>query len=408
MTDFVSHPNVSVVTAILPQQITGQVIEEVFAAGDRSALLINARGTLVRDRWYQALLPVMSPEKEYVQILVPDREVPRILEAIVDAGQLYLPGTGAVFAVPCDELACSEDFSLWATSAWESDDYNASRNFRENLTAIFCIVQTDQTDAISRAAMSVGAHGPVIYYCEGRGLRDRLGWLRITKKNDKEVIVVIVDNADAVAVTEAMIDAGDIDLPGRGFLYRMPVQMGVINIGSHFGRRRHAASMQQIVAAIDEIKGSSSWRDERVEQLVGTGKSAGLNLFGKVKQRSYLSGQCSLSCIVGRKHADVIVSAAMAGGAPGANVSYAKLIEAESSATRHGVRLNRERALVRTILPETRLETLVWSIKAACAEHGISEVCLYSQPVTRAITYVPDESNEPQPARFSYRGVSSR
>ena len=64
MSDFVDHHNVSVVTAILPQHGTNRVIEQVFAAGDRNTLLINARGTLVRDRWYQALLPVMSPENE--------------------------------------------------------------------------------------------------------------------------------------------------------------------------------------------------------------------------------------------------------------------------------------------------------------------------------------------------------
>lgn len=390
MAALTSHKNVSVVTAILPQYVANHVIEQVFAAGERNTLLINARGTLVRERWYQALLPVMSPEKEYLQFLVPDPEVTHVIEAIVDAGDLHLPGAGAVFSVPCDDFACSDDFALWSSSSWERDSFNASRNFRENLTAIFCIVRNDDTEQISRAAMAAGAHGPIVFYCEGRGLRDRLGWLRITKRDNKEVMVVVVDNADAVAVTEAMIDAGDIDLPGRGFLYRMPVQAGVINIGSTFGRRRHAANTQQIIAAIDALQGSTEWRDQRVNELVGTGKSAGLNLFGKVKERTYLSGQCILSCIVGRKHAEAIVSAALSGGAPGANVSYAKLIEAESTANKRGIRFNRERAIVRVVLAESRLGDVVEAIEAACAALEISEICRYSQPVTRAITYMPD------------------
>jgi nitrogen regulatory protein PII len=306
---------------------------------------------------------------------------------------LHLPGAGAVFVVPCDEFNCSADFSLWATSSWERDSFNASSNFRENLTAIFCIVRPTQTERVSRAAMAAGSHGPVVYYCAGRGLRDRLGWLRITKTNDKEVMVVIVDNADAVAVTEAMIEAGDIDLPGHGFLFRMPVQMGVINIGSTFGRRRHAANVQQIIAAIDDLQGSSAWRDQRVNQLVGTGKSAGLNLFGKVKERAYLSGQCILSCIVARKHADTIVSAALAGGAPGAHVSFGKLIEAESTANKRGVRFNRERAVVRVVLAESSLRTVVSSIEASWLAHEIGEICVYNQPVTRAITYIPDAAS---------------
>ncbi|MEQ8662800.1 MAG: P-II family nitrogen regulator, partial [Gammaproteobacteria bacterium] len=371
----------------------GAVIEAVFAAGDRNSLVINARGTLMRDRWYQALLPVISPEKEFLQFLVPDREVTHIIEAIVTAGELHLPGSGAVFAVPCLQLACSEDFALWSNASWESDPLDLSRNLRENLTAIYCIVQPDQTDQVARAAMNAGAHGPVVYYCEGRGLRDRLGWLRITKKTVKEMLLVIVDNADAVVVTEAMIDAGDIDMPGRGFLFRVPIQTGLVNIGSTFGNQRYAANMQQIIAAIDEIKGSAQWRDQRVNQLIGTGKSAGLNLFGKVRERCYLSGQCLLSTIVGRKHAELVVDAALAGGAPGANFSFAKLIEADNQAGPRGVRLNRERAIVRVILPETRLTSVVLAIEAACADHAIGEVCLYSQPVTRAITYVPEPEN---------------
>lgn len=392
---FVSHNNVSVVTAILPPQLAAGAVEAIFRLGDMSALLVNARGTLMRERWYQALLPMVSPEKEYLQFLVPDREVDRVIETVVSLGSLHLPGAGAVFAVPCDELACSPDYHLWSDSSWETDTYNASTNFRENLTAIFCIVQTDQTDQISRAAMSAGAHGPVVYFCEGRGLRDRLGWLRITKKNDKEVVVVIVDNADAVAVTEAMVDAGDIDLPGRGFLYRLPVQKGVINIGSTFGRYKYAANMQQIIAAIDQLHGSTQWRDQRVNELIGTGKSAGLGLFGKVRPRAYLAEQCALTCIVGRKHADLVVDAALEGGAPGANVTYARMIEAESRATKRGIRFNRERAIVRAILPEDRLTNVVLHIQAACSAAEIGDVCLYSQPVTRAITYIADTGARP-------------
>ena len=217
---FVSNNNVSLVTAILPQDIANRVIDAVFQQGERKALIINARGTLMRERWYQALIPMVSPEREFIQFLVPDLEVDRFMRGIVTTANLHLPGAGAVFAVPCDEVVHTADYELWARSDWESDTFDASKVLKENLTAIFCIVQKGGTEAVSRAAMQAGAHGPIVFYCEGSGLRDRLGWLRITKNNEKEVLVAIVDNADAIAVTEAMVDAGDIDLPGRGSLPR--------------------------------------------------------------------------------------------------------------------------------------------------------------------------------------------
>ncbi len=387
---FLSNKNVSVINAILPQHIANQVVDDVFQQGERSALIINARGTLMRERWYQALIPMVSPEREFVQFLVPDAEVDHLMEAIVATGDLHLPGAGAVFAVPCDDVVHSEDFLLWSGTSWESDSFNASTVLKENLTAIFCIVQKDQTESVSRAAMQAGAHGPIVFYCEGHGLRDRLGWLRITRQREKEVVIVIVDNADAIAVTEAMVDAGDIDLPGRGFLYRMPVQKGVVNIGSTFGRRRHAANIQQIITAIDELKGSSTWRDQRVNELIGTGQSAGLTLFGKVRERRYLKNQCSLNCIVGRKDFEPLVEAALRAGAPGANVSFAKFFEFDNRATAAGVRYHRERGIIRIILPEDRRRTVLETLQETCTENDITGVCMYSTPVTRAITYIAD------------------
>ncbi|MDA0823987.1 MAG: hypothetical protein O3C28_16435 [Proteobacteria bacterium] len=390
---FISNKNVSLLTAILPQHTSNQVIEDVFEKGERNALIFNARGTLMRNKWYRALIPMIAPEREYIQFLVPDTEVDPLMEAIVASANLHLPGAGAVFAVPCDDVVHTEDFLLWSGTAWETDTFNASAVLKENLTAIICIVQKDQTEAISRAAMRAGAHGPVVFYCEGRGLRDRLGWLKITKKRDKEVIVMIVDNADAISVTEAIVDAGDIDLPGRGFLFRMPVQKGLINIGSTIGRQRHAANMQQIIAAIDDIKGGSEWRDQRVHELIGTGQSAGINFFGNVRERVYLRNQCSLNSVVGRKDFEFLVDVGLQAGAPGANFSFAKFFEVDNRATTAGVRYHRERCVIRFILSEDKLNSVMESIQAACIDSQITEVCLFSTPVTRAITYIAETDN---------------
>ncbi|MGB1884806.1 MAG: hypothetical protein ACPHUF_12935, partial [Gammaproteobacteria bacterium] len=106
MSKRLNYKNFAVVTAILPQYNANDVIDAVLAAGESSALLLNARGTLVRERWYQAFLPVMSPEKEYLQFLVPESEIEHFVHVIVSAGDLHLPGAGAVFAVPCDDLVC--------------------------------------------------------------------------------------------------------------------------------------------------------------------------------------------------------------------------------------------------------------------------------------------------------------
>lgn len=404
MSAFLRRDNMSVVSAILPPWTATRVIDDLFELGEHNALLLNARGTLVRDRWYQNFLPVISPELDYLDFLVPDTQVERIMDAIAVSGSLHRPGSGAVFTVPCDQVEYGPKFDMWTDVESGLSGYDASDFLKENLTAIFCIAQPEHVPAISRAAMQAGAHGPVVFYCEGRGLRDRLGWLRITKKTTKEVIVVVVDNVDKIAVTEAMVEAGRLDLPGRGFLFRMPVRQGLINLPKTVGNRGHAANMQQIIAAIDSLKGSTDWRAQSVVELGAAGKSAGMAVFGRLKKREWLVDQACLGCIVARKHAETVLDVIRAAGAPGANVSYAKFIEAEGRTTKSGTRLNRESGFIRSILSKSMYDHVKAAVQAACLKEGIEDICIFALPVTRAITYMP--STEPnQEVTRTYRGV---
>ena len=405
MSEFLRRDNMSVVSAILPPAVATNVIEDLFKMGEHNALLLNARGTLIRDRWYQSFLPVISPELDYLELLVPDPQVDRIIETIAISGNLHRPGAGAVFSVPCVELEYGSDFDIWTGAESDGSDNDLSNDLKENMTAIFCIAQPENVEAISRAAMQAGAHGPVIFYCEGRGLRDRLGWLKITKKATKEVLVAVVDNVDKIAVTEAMIEAGRLDTPGRGFLYRIPVQQGLVNLPSRIGNRGYAANMQQVISAIDSIKGSTDWRDQSVVELGAGGKGAGLSLFGNLKKREWLVDQGCLGCIVSRKYADLVLDAILAGGASGANVSYAKFIEEESQTTASGTRLNREAGFVRCILNKSMVEQVKNAVKNACKEHGIEDVCIFTLPITRAITYVAPRESERAPLERTYRGA---
>lgn len=387
MTDWIAHHNVSIVTAVLPMFSARDVLESVFELGDKNALLMQARGTLVREHWYQSLMPVISPEKRIIQFLVPDIEVDHILERVIQRGNLRKSGAGAVFATPCDSLIHTPEFEIWRDQ--DESDYDASPSLKENLSAIFCILQPEQTDAVSRAAIQAGAHGPIVFRSQGLGLRDQLRFLKITKKKIKEVLMLIVDNADAEQVTEAMIEAGDIDEPGRGFLYRMPVQKGLVSLVSTLSGRHRKASEQQIVAAIDEILGHSHWRDQSVVDLGHSGKSAGLSFFAdSAKKRRFLEEQVMVSCLVSRKYSETIMYAALRGGAAGANVSFARFVEAESETTKTGVTLNREEGKVRVIIPADCSQPVIDSMKTAIEQESIASACIYRQPVSYAITYL--------------------
>ena len=80
-----------------------------------------------------------------------------------------------------------------------------------------------------------------------------------------------------------MARAGRITEPGRGFMYSIPVTDGLINVSSTVSNSSFGASMEQVIAAIDDMKGSKDWRNS------GESKSNTLNT-------TFLKDLCGLYC----------------------------------------------------------------------------------------------------------------
>ncbi len=389
MNNFFTQPNYALVTAILPRQSTHNVVENLLDGNDRNLLLISARGTLVRPHWYQTFLPVMNPEQDIVQMLVPESETDYVLQKIATLGRLKLAGAGAIYSITCNEVTYSDSYPMWPTSEEKTHLHEkALISFRENLKGIFCITEGTMTEAISKAAIQTGAHGPSISLCEGRGLRDRHLLLRIAKSAEKELIQLVVDDCDAEPVFNAMANGGRIDEPGRGFIFRAPIEKGLINVASVYGHARHSASAQQIINAIDDLKGGTDWRTQEVLDVTSDSTMfGGIGFGGKLKNRHYLTDQTMLTCICTRNQCDPLIDAALNGGVNGLSISYGRFIEAEARTTRTGARIHRERAIIQTVLPPRMIEGVREAMKEAAIDHGVPEVCFYTFPVAKGLTY---------------------
>lgn len=97
----------------------------------------------------------------------------------------------------------------------------ASRNFTvlTDATLITCIVEKGQADHIVKAAREAGAQGATVFYARGSGIRERLGILGVAVEVEKEIINIVVSNEQADFVVEKMYLAGQLDTPGKGFIY---------------------------------------------------------------------------------------------------------------------------------------------------------------------------------------------
>ncbi|MEZ5567598.1 MAG: hypothetical protein R3E54_04510 [Halioglobus sp.] len=381
--------NMSVVHLIVRRHRSRQILENLLADGVPFAMTSNARGTLIRDRWYHNLLPIISPELTQIQLLVPDPAVDSVMERAARHAGLHRSGAGSIHSQPVDDLHVIGDMPLWPLSAAENPAEDASLDLQENLTAIYFISQGERTDAICRAAMRLGSHGPIVQYTEGHGLRDRLGWLRITSKPIKEVVSLLVENVDADQIFEVMAVAGQVEQAARGLIYRMPVSKGFVNIDSVYSETRHAATLPQIIRAIDDLKGNKAWR----ERDAFTGRTrAGLT--GRAERPTNTQAWSLLSVVVNRDMTRQVSLDLLERGIPGASIDFLQLHPASDDLQ------HRELAHIRCVV-ETPLAV---DLEQGMLEAAHEPMMVYRQVVSRLVTYTAGES--PARKRKVYRGVA--
>ena len=88
---------------------------------------------------------------------------------------------------------------------------------------ITCIVEKGQADSIVKAAREAGAQGATVYYARGSGVRERLGILGVAVEVEKEIINIVVPEDQADVIFERMYLAGQLDTPGKGFIFITPI-----------------------------------------------------------------------------------------------------------------------------------------------------------------------------------------
>jgi nitrogen regulatory protein PII len=188
---------------------------------------------------------------------VPREYEEAVMDSVASAADLYLPGRGSIFAEHTTLEGNNPD--PWRVDL--KDHLPASKGTRSPVyELIHCIVKRGDGDALARMALDMGFCVPIISYGQGMGLRNKLGLLRITIPVDKEIIWFLVPEGDVDFVLDAVIRKAGMDQPGQGFIYRSPVRVRAVNTRMMRDKRRHVASMEQVISALDEIRGSTDWR----------------------------------------------------------------------------------------------------------------------------------------------------
>ena len=369
------------VTAILPRQSTLKVLAEVMESSAAHAMTTGARGSVIKENWYRSLLPTLSPEHDMLRFFVPNSDIDHLMEQIALVGNLQHYGGGSIFATTCLDLRCSGSFPVWRPGEYTFESVSFDIVFKRDLIAIILVTDRDSADGICRAAIKAGAQGPSITLVRGYGLRDRLGLLRITKSHDKEMITVVVDKYDFDAVFQSMAQAGRIDQPGRGLIYQIPIFKGLTNLASVFQAKKHSASIQQIIRAIDDLQGNTNWRANQL--LIHDPKA---EVFA-AKTQGVTRNLISLNVIARRKDVEIILQYLLSIGIKGASVSNWRLVEGDAAQTRGGARINHEAVCLTMLVPGAKSDALVEQIEGRLEDSGYTGACIFTTEVPMAKTF---------------------
>ena len=372
----------TLVKAIVRKNKSRVIVDDSLLECCYDITVMKARGTLLRPKWYQGLLPSLNPEQEILECLVPNQHLDNVLAQVSMKGGLHRSGGGAIYSFPCEEaLFLDNGMETGQQINLVQDD--SDKLFKDDLVAIVCIVQKDKANLIAKEAMLAGAPGPTISYGFGRGIRDRLGIVRICISPEKELMSVIVNQYEANKLFEVMIKVGRLDVPGEGFIYMIPIQKGLMNIRSVVSDDQNGVTMPQLIKAIDELKGNIDWRSQMDVQDVSETDG-----HLQVQERVYLENLVRLTCVAVRGEGDILIKAALNAGAPGASVAYGRQMGEEKIMENTSIKLSNEREIIQLTLSPDKVQPILDVILKEASEREFKDVYFYTHIIPKAFTYL--------------------
>lgn len=364
------------VTAHVHRNIVKDVTTGIKEAGIRDFYMYAARSVVInRKQGFWSVLPgrdLAESPFETIFFLATHGTGPELAHRIAELGHLYTPGRGSVLVEAVEMLdghvLCRENNIPCRRDAV------APPGHLHAYTGICCIMQRGQGEVVARIPLETGTCVPAIHFGTGMGVRDKMGLLRITIPWEKEIVHAFATHPEADKIMEMMIEAGRLERPGSGFIYTFPIEKGLVNIRVRRGKQKHAASIEQIVTAMDSIKGGTDWRRRR-----------SLNTRGAGRGKHYIRNLVDMVLLCDGGTGPDLMKAAMAAGAGGATISsvqYVRPVDSPLDA------IPPVRDACSMVIPESIAETMRHALEEAGAFTDRCHGQIHVRRTYKAFTYI--------------------
>jgi nitrogen regulatory protein PII len=363
------------ITIIANKEIASALLEDLESIGIEYSNSMAGRRVLLQER--KGLFKMVGSRKSFVHdpisiiTFLTSLEIEReILSFIVKKGGLNIPGRGTVFS---KEVTLIKAHELCQENKIQNIEIE-KRELLTDLAGICCIAHGGEGDILGKVGLETGSGVPAITLGIGTGVRDKIGLWRVTIPAEKEIVNLVTTSHYVENVMEMMIDIGALYQPGKGFIYLYPIKMGSVNMKAYVGLSSQAASIEQIVSVIDEIKGGTRWRRREFSKYPASGK--------KIK---YLNDLVNFTLICNEGRATDLIKAAMDAGAGGATISKLKYRCTEKSESK---KISPAREISEMIISENQIEGVVKALEESGALDDNTYGQMYCSLVPKAYTYM--------------------
>ncbi|MFH1520716.1 MAG: hypothetical protein ABID61_03665 [Candidatus Micrarchaeota archaeon] len=253
---------------------------------------------------------LQSTPVDIFRFTVPRENSTTVMKTIIDLVDLNTPGRGTIFEQDLMEFTKdTPEINLEYLNKIKISS-GEEINILSNLAYVVCVLSIPKSsEMIAKIALDLGICVPFITYGTGNDIRDQLGLIRITISPEKELVHLVMPQQDSDNIIRVLSEQARLDRPGRGFIYQTPVGNGLIDTRMKIGAQQYAATMEQIIAAIDSLKTGTTWRKR-------------LDTESDNASKTYLpQDNCEISIISDEDRIDDLRAACLKVGAAGAVTS---------------------------------------------------------------------------------------
>ncbi len=348
-----------------------EVIDECFKLGVSNLFVETGRSSVIEPS--TGIKKLVSPVRlaydpiEIINVMVEYGYEDDLMAHIYHTFDFGTPGRGSIHLVDAQFIAAYDHFKI-------NDGLQIPKpqpaSFFTELKCVTCIVQRGEGDMIANLALNSGACVPTTTYGTGSGVRDKLGLLRITIPANKDLVSLVISHHDLESLLELFITQGRLDEPGQGIVYCYPVTKGIVNTKISRGGAFQAASMEQVVSALDTLTGGLDWRRSKLE-------------IRNHRARSYIEAPTELYLVCKEGYGTELMEIAMDNGAPGATIGRTRCLSNSDDAHQNSIR-----EICRMIVSPDSVDSIATALDQAGAFKDEMMSLLYAKQLEKAFTYL--------------------